>query len=60
MNINIEKLLTVSNYALQKGLSRQHVYKLVENKELTMLLIDGVSFIFLNEKAVDFVKKRNK
>ncbi|WP_026977599.1 hypothetical protein [Flavobacterium tegetincola] len=60
MNINTEKLLTVSNFALLKGLSRQHVYKLVENKELTLVLIDGVSFIFMDEKAIDFVRKRQK
>jgi predicted ATP-dependent serine protease len=60
MEINTEKLLTISNFALLKGLSRQHVYKLVENKELTLVLIDGVSFIFMDEKANDFVRKRSK
>jgi predicted ATP-dependent serine protease len=60
MKINIDKLLTVSNFAILKGLSRQHVYRLIENKELTLIIIDGVSFIFMDEKAVDFVRKRNK
>ena len=60
MKINIEELLTVSNFALLKGLSRQHVYRLIENKELTLIIIDGISFIFMDEKAIDFVKKRNK
>jgi predicted ATP-dependent serine protease len=60
MEINTKKLLTISNFALLKGLSRQHVYKLIENKELTLVLIDGVSFIFMDEKAIDFVRKRSK
>jgi translation elongation factor P/translation initiation factor 5A len=60
MKIDLDKLLTVSNFALLKGLSRQHVYRLVENKELTLISIDGVSFVFMDEKAVDFVRKRSK
>ena len=60
MKINIDKLLTVSNFAILKGLSRQHVYRLIENKELTLINIDGISFIFMDEKAVDFVRKRNR
>jgi predicted ATP-dependent serine protease len=60
MKINIDKLLTVSNFALLKGLSRQHVYRLIENKELTLIIIDGISFIFMDEKAIDFVRKRSK
>jgi hypothetical protein len=60
MKINIDKLLTVSNFAILKGLSRQHVYRLIENKEVTLITIDGISFILMDEKAVDFVRKRNK
>jgi hypothetical protein len=60
MNINIEKLLTVTNYAILKGISRQHIYRLVQNQELTMIKIDGINFIFLDEKAIDFVRKRQK
>jgi len=60
MNVNIDKLLTVSNYANLKGISRQHIYRLVDNQELTMIKIDGVNFILLDEKALDFVRKRQK
>lgn len=58
MKINTEKLLTVSNYSKLKNLSRQHVYRLINNNELTLVKIDGISFIYMDEKAVDFVKKR--
>lgn len=60
MNINIEKLLTVTNYANLKKISRQHIYRLVDKQELTMIKIDGVNFIVLDEKAEDFVSKRQK
>ena len=60
MNVNIDKLLTVSNYANLKEISRQHIYRLVDNQELTMIKIDGVNFILLDEKALDFVRKRQK
>ncbi|NCO64662.1 MAG: hypothetical protein GW772_13050 [Flavobacteriia bacterium] len=59
MTVNIDKLMTVSNYANLKELSRQHVYRLVQNNELTLIEIDGIKFILLDEKAVDFAKKRN-
>lgn len=58
MKINTEKLLTVSNYSKLKNLSRQHVYRLINNNELTLVKIDGISFIYMDEKAIDFVKKR--
>lgn len=58
MKVNIEKLLTISNFSESKGLSRQHVYRLTEKGELTLVIIDGIKFILLDEKAEDFVKKR--
>lgn len=60
MKVNIDKLMTVSNYANLKEISRQHIYRLVDNKELTMIKIDGVTFILLDVKALDFVRKRHK
>ncbi len=59
MNINIEKLITISNYALLKKLSRQHVYRLIANNELTAVQIDGISFVFMDEKALGFERKRD-
>lgn len=58
MKINIENLMTISNYAKLKNLSRQHVYRLIENEELTLVKIDGISFIYMDDKAKDFIKKR--
>lgn len=50
--------MTISNYAKLKNLSRQHVYRLIENEELTLVKIDGISFIYMDDKAKDFIKKR--
>jgi len=58
MKIDIDKLITVSNFAIDKKLSRQHVYRLAENEELTLIKIDNISFILLNNKANDFERKR--
>ena len=58
MKININDLITISNYAKLKNLSRQHVYRLIESEELTLVKIDGISFIYMDDKAKDFIKKR--
>lgn len=58
MKINLENLITISNYAKLKSLSRQHVYRLIESNELTLVKIDGISFIFMDDKAKSFIKKR--
>jgi hypothetical protein len=60
MNVDIEKLMTVSNYAKLKDLTRQHVYRLIKSGELTLVEIDGIKFIYLNEKSQDFIRKRQK
>ena len=58
MKIDIDKLVTVSNFANQKKLSRQHVYRLAENEELTLIKIDNIAFILLDNKANEFERKR--
>lgn len=58
MQIDIDRLITVSNYARQKNLSRQHVYRIAENKEITLINIDSVAFIYLDDKALNYERKR--
>jgi hypothetical protein len=60
MNINIENLITISNYSKIKDLTRQHVYRLIRSGALTLVTIDGVKFIYLDEKSMEFVRKRQK
>lgn len=59
MEINIKNLLTISNYAKLKNITRQHAYRLVLNNEINEIKIDDVSFIYLDEKALSFTRKRN-
>ena len=47
MKIDIDKLVTVSNFANEKKLSRQHVYRLADNEELTLIKINNIAFILL-------------
>jgi hypothetical protein len=58
MKIDIDKLVTVSNFANEKKLSRQHVYRLADNEELTLIKIDNIAFILLDTKANNFERKR--
>lgn len=57
MTVDTKKLLTVSNFAKLKEMSRQHIYRLVDAGNLDLIKIDGVSFILLNEKAEDLKRK---
>jgi hypothetical protein len=58
MKIDTKKLITISNYAKLKNLTRQHVYRLVLSSEINEIKIDDVSFIYLDDKALSFERKR--
>lgn len=58
MEIDIKKLITITNYAKMKNITRQHAYRLVLNNEINEVKIDEVSFIYLDEKALLFERKR--
>jgi hypothetical protein len=60
MLIDKEKLLTVSNFAKIKQMTRQHIYRLAKSEVLTLIEIDGVSFIQLDEKAEKLERLRKE
>lgn len=60
MQIYTEKLLTISNFALRKGISRQHIYRLAAENELTIIEIDGIKFIYIDDKAENLSRKRKE
>ncbi len=60
MKVELNKLRTVTNYARDKGLSRQHVYRLVESGDITIISVDGIAFVYLDEKTAAFDRKRSK
>ncbi|MFP5043078.1 hypothetical protein [Parasediminibacterium sp. JCM 36343] len=43
--INIEKLQTIKNYALEMGVTTSYIYKLVKENKMAVLVIDGVQFV---------------
>lgn len=51
MLVDINFLETVTNFAKRKNLTRQHVYRLAESGKITMIKIDSIAFILLDEKA---------
>lgn len=58
MQIDSEKLITVTNFAKQKGLARQHVYRLIDSGLINSIEIDKISFVVLDEKAENFQRQR--
>jgi hypothetical protein len=58
MQIDSEKLITVTNFAKQKGLARQHVYRLIDSGLINSIEIDSISFVVLDEKAENFQRQR--
>jgi hypothetical protein len=60
MQINPEKLLTVSNFAKQKGLTRQHIYRLIDAGLINSISIDNILFVVLDEKAENFRRLRKE
>lgn len=60
MQVDTEHLITVTNFATRKGITRQHVYRLIESAEINAISIDGVSFVILDEKSENLQRKRKE
>ncbi len=54
------KLITVRNYANQKGYSVQYVYRLIKDKKIDSKEIDGVKFIKIKEWKPTKRNKKNR
>lgn len=48
--IDIDKLVTVRHYAEKNGIVRETVMQRVKKGEITLVVIDGVNFIMLEEQ----------
>ena len=57
MKTDISKLKTFANFGKMKSISRQRIYELVDEGTFDTLEIDGVKFIVLNEKALNYKKQ---
>ena len=60
MQVNTEQLITVTNFANQKGIARQHVYRLIESGDINFVIIDGISFVLLDGKSETLQRKRKE
>lgn len=60
MQVETEKLLTVTNFAKQKGMARQHVYRLIESGLLNSVIIDGIAFVLIDAKAENLQRQRKE
>lgn len=58
--MDINSLQTISNFAKDKGITRQHAYRLEDSGDITLVKIDGVAFVVLDEKAKNFTRKRKE
>lgn len=45
MNIEINDLVTINNWAAMLGITTSYVYKLIKENKLQPVIIDGVKFI---------------
>lgn len=48
LKVDRTKLITVTNYAKMKGLTRQAIYAQAKRNEVKLIEIDGVKFIELS------------
>jgi hypothetical protein len=60
MKIEINNLITVTNFAILKGITRQHVYRLIESKLINSVSIDGILFIVKDKIAEDLQRQRKE
>lgn len=42
---DVSKLVTITDYAKKKSISRQTVYNWIAEKKITVIIIGGISFI---------------
>ena len=56
MKVDISKLKTLPNFAKMVGISRQRIHILVQENRFDIIEIDGVKFIVVNEKALNYKK----
>jgi hypothetical protein len=45
MRLNLERLMTIKNFALREGVTPSYIYKLANESKMEIILIDGVKFV---------------
>ena len=54
ITVNITKLRSPKNYAKDKGVVRQLIYRMINEDKLDTTDIDGTKFVILNKKALEY------
>lgn len=49
MQVEIDNLKTIKNYALREQVTPSYIYKLVKEKRIKVVVIDGVQFVNIAE-----------
>ena len=57
-NIDVRKVKTARHFAQEKRIDRKWVYPLIDQDVIDYVEIDGVKFVYLNEKSKNYKKKR--
>jgi hypothetical protein len=58
MKTDISKLKTFTNFGKMKGISRQRIHIAVSEGKFDTLEIDGIKFIIMNDKALNYKKQK--
>lgn len=58
MKTDISKLKTFTNFSKMKGISRQRIHIAVNEGKFDTLDIDGIKFIIMNDKALNYKKQK--
>lgn len=51
MKVDITKLKKISNYAREKCVTPQVIYKWIDKKRIDCVTIDGITFVVMNSAA---------
>ena len=60
MFFNLNHLMNVKNYADKQGVTASYVYKLIKEKKMDCIIIDGIQFIDINKYKELPVSNRRK
>ena len=60
MFFNLNHLMNVKNYADKQGVTASYVYKLIKEKKMDCIIIDGIQFIDINKYKELPVTNRRK
>lgn len=52
-------MVTISTFSKLKGVSPQNVTYLLNNGLLDYLAIDGVRFVYLNQRAIEYTPRKS-